>query len=275
MADLGVVTAPSGVLALATASHLSHVWPVAGEAFSERAQSAAAHGGGHVGEWLFEAVAVPVDAERPLAVRAAVSPSPFDQRPAIAVLEVDLGAGSRTAADAPLLLGDLPVDRCGMLLGDATALDSWVGLDGTSRDGLADVVYWGGHAQAARREFGGEPFGRWPGRFGWRDLPVAQARKLTDALRAWTGDDRGRGVMVSLDIHTDHYLASRAGWEHPLRVGNVTVNGCGVLLLEWDPGDHSMRHRGERAYGHVYPATINNHHARGAVLRWTIPPYDG
>lgn len=81
--------------------------------------------------------------------------------------------------------------------------------------------------------------------------------------------------MVSLDMHTDHYLASRAGWEHPLHVGNVTVNGCRLLLLEWDPGDHSMRHRGARAYGQVYPATINNHHARGMVLQWTIPPYDG
>ncbi|MDX3770728.1 MULTISPECIES: hypothetical protein [unclassified Streptomyces] len=46
-----------------------------------------------------------------------------------------------------------------------------------------------------------------------------------------------------------------------------------MLGLVWDPGDHSVRHHGERAYGQVYPATLEAR-AGEAVLRWTIPPYD-
>jgi hypothetical protein len=57
-----------------------------------------------------------------------------------------------------------------------------------------------------------------------------------------------------------------------LLTGAVDLGGCPVLGLGWDPGDHSMRHRGERAYGQVCPATLEAR-AGNTVLRWTIPPY--
>ncbi|MFJ9024996.1 hypothetical protein ACIRPU_34260 [Streptomyces sp. NPDC102259] len=79
--------------------------------------------------------------------------------------------------------------------------------------------------------------------------------------------------MVSVDAHTDFHRFNRAGWNHPLLAGAIDLGGCSVLGLGWDPGDHSMRHRGERAYGQVYPATLESR-AGEAVLRWSIPPYD-
>ncbi|MFH9351444.1 hypothetical protein [Kitasatospora sp. NPDC017646] len=35
-----------------------------------------------------------------------------------------------------------------------------------------------------------------------------------------------------------------------------------------------MRHHGERTWGQVYPVTPEAAPAGGAVLRWTIPPYE-
>ncbi|MFD4764595.1 hypothetical protein ACFWOJ_39100 [Streptomyces sp. NPDC058439] len=79
--------------------------------------------------------------------------------------------------------------------------------------------------------------------------------------------------MVSVDAHTDFHRFNRAGWNHLLLAGTIDLDTCQVLGLGWDPGDHSMRHHGERAYGQVYPATLETR-AGEAVLRWTIPPYD-
>ncbi|MFZ3472463.1 DUF402 domain-containing protein [Streptomyces sp. 4.24] len=203
---LGEVTAPSGVLVLGKAGWIDNRRdgdrPWSGQAFA-----AAAAGGGHVhdGEaaapatWGHEAMAVPAAADRPLPVRAWTAPSPFDGEPVISVLEVALGLpwDHATHGPGPVPLGDLPVDRCGMVLGDARALDAFEGR-------------------------GGE----------WR--------------------------------------ADRA--DHPLRAGVVDVGGCRVLGLGWDGGDHSMRHRGERAYGQVYPVSLEER-AGESVLRWTIPAY--
>ncbi|MFJ3722732.1 hypothetical protein ACIPYQ_09175 [Streptomyces sp. NPDC090045] len=55
--DLGVVTAPSGVLVLGMASWIDY-WPQLGRPLSERASAAASVGGGHVHDWLCELVAV-------------------------------------------------------------------------------------------------------------------------------------------------------------------------------------------------------------------------
>ena len=90
-------------------------------------------------------------------MRATASPSPFGGESAVAILEVDLGMSwpADTARDV-VLLGDLPVDRCMMVLGDASALDVFVGISGGTTDGLADVAYWGLHEDEAHAVFGGE-----------------------------------------------------------------------------------------------------------------------
>lgn len=281
--DLGTVTAPSGTLVLGMAGWIDY-WPQVGRPLSERARTAIATGGGHLHDpedsepsaWMCEAIAVAAAADRPLQVRAQTSASPFDGEPTIAVLEVGLGLSWPGPDDGePVQLGDLPVDRCGMVLGDAQALDDFTGLDGQSTDGLADVTYWGRYEDTVHAQFGGDRIPQHPsghGPRGWLDLPLAEAEAVAERLRTWTREGPGNGLMVSVDAHTDFHRFNRAGWSHPLLAGVIDLGGCPVLGLGWDPGDHSIRHHGERAHGQVYPATLEAR-AGEAVLRWTIPPY--
>lgn len=153
--ELGAVTVPSGVLVLGMAGWIDY-WPQTGQDLSQRAAAAARHRGGHLRDGLCEAIAARASSG-PLVVRAAAAPSPFGGEPAIAALEAGLGiAWPAGAARDPVLLGDLPVDRCGMVLGDAVALDAFAGIAGPATDGLADLAYWGRHADAAHAAFGGE-----------------------------------------------------------------------------------------------------------------------
>ncbi|QMU74348.1 hypothetical protein GXP74_38395 [Streptacidiphilus sp. P02-A3a] len=101
---------------------------------------------------------------------------------------------------------------------------------------------------------------------------MAEAEAVAERLRTWIREGPGKGLMVSVDAHTDYHRINRAGGKHPLLAGTVDLDGCSLLGLGWDPGDHSMRHRGEREYGQVYPATLESHTGE-AVLRWTIAPY--
>ncbi|MFI2431194.1 hypothetical protein [Streptomyces sp. NPDC018693] len=270
--DLGHVTAPSGVLVLGMAGGVDE-WRELGRPLSERARAAAASGGGHLHDGLCEAVAVPAAADQPLRVRATASPSPFDEEPTIATLEVDLGLPWPRTTDPspPVPLGDLPVDGCGMVLGDAIALDSWSGLLGESVDGLADVTYWGRYEDDAHAQFGGERTTH--GSYGRLDLPLAEAEALAAELIAWRGGLPGKGVAVSLDKHTDLHRSRRAGRPHPLLAGTIDLAGCQVLGIDWHRGDHVMRHAGGREDGEVYPVTLEPDGAGGTLLRWTIPPY--
>ncbi|WP_225448485.1 hypothetical protein [Streptacidiphilus sp. P02-A3a] len=281
--DLGTVTAPSGMLVLGMAGWIDY-WPRVGSPLSERARTAISLGGGHLHDpedsepsaWLCEAIVVEAAADRPLRVRAQTSASPFDGGPTIAVLEIDLGLLWSGLDDGkPVQLGDLPVDRCGMVLGDARALDGFTGLDGQSADGLADVTYWGKYEDTVHMRFGGDRIPHHRGEHGprgWLDLPLAEAEAVAERLRTWIREGPGKGLMVSVDAHTDYHRINRAGGKHPLLAGTVDLDGCSLLGLGWDPGDHSMRHRGEREYGQVYPATLESHTGE-AVLRWTIAPY--
>lgn len=273
--DVGSVTAPSGLLVFGMAGWMDY-WPQTGRGLFERAVSTVAGGGGHLRDGLCEAVVVRAAADRPLRVRASTSPSPFDGEPTIAVLEVELGVSWPVGHGAEkLVLGDLPVDRCGMVLGDGRALDGFVGLGGVSTDGLADLAYWGKHAEAVQAVFGGERLGSPGGARGWLDLTVGEAETKARELEVWVQEHaQGRGLMVACDEHTHYYRLQRAGWTHPLHVGVNEVAGARVLGIEWDQGDHSMRHRGERQFGQVYPVTVSRRKSGEAVLRWTIPPYD-
>lgn len=270
--ELGSVTVPSGVLVLGMAGWIDY-WPQLGQSLSRRAAAAAMRGGGHLRDGLCEAIAVRASSG-PLPVRATASPSPFEGEPTVAVLEVDLGMSwPAGTARHGVLLGDLPVDRCGMILGDASALDTFVGISGGATDGLADVAYWGRHADQAHAVFGGEVLPS-PGRpRGWLDLPAGQAQALGAALTAWADEHTGGiGLMVSVDEHTDYARLDRATWGRPLGAAVIDVAGCQVLGLTWGPGDHSMLHNGERAGGRVYPVTLEPGEQGGTMLRWTLLP---
>ncbi|MFF2547138.1 hypothetical protein ACFVUY_31910 [Kitasatospora sp. NPDC058063] len=276
--DLGFVTAPSGVVVLAMASWIDE-WPRVGEPLSVRAAAAAEAGGGHLQEWEYEAVAVRAAADRPLAVRATTEPSAFDEEPTIATLEIALGLPWPAGADpaVPVLLGDLPVDRGGMAVGDAVGLDAWTGLEHEPADGLADLSFWGRYGKDAHERFGGErlsPHGGEDGPYGWLDLPVAEAVAREAEIGTWQGGLHGRGVATMVDKHVDYLRFRRAGLHHPLHVGAIEVGGCQVLGIDWDPGDHAVRHHGGRDCGQAFPVTLEADSAGGTVLRWTIPPYD-
>ncbi|MFH8582293.1 hypothetical protein [Streptomyces zaomyceticus] len=275
--DLGTVDAPSGVLVLGMAGGIDQ-WQELGQPLSVRAGTAAANGGHHLRDGLCEAVAVSAAADRPLRVRAVTSPSPFDGEPTIATLEVSLGlpCSDTTVRSVPARIGDLPVDRCGMVVGDAAGLDAWTGWGDEPANGLADVFYWGRYADDAHSQFGGERIAQYgvDGPHGWLDLPVAEAAARAAELTDWCDRLHGKGLMVSVDEHTDLHRFQRAGWHHPLRVGGIEVGGCQVLGIEWDQGDHSMRHRGERSAGQVYPVTLEADDAGEMVMRWTIPSSD-
>ncbi|MER6363363.1 hypothetical protein [Kitasatospora sp. NPDC001527] len=271
---LGTVTAPSGVLVFGMSLWVDH-WPQVGRPLSERAREAAARGagGGHLMEDPAEAVAVAVDRTRALAVRARTAPSPFDDEPAISVLEVELAIPWPEGREAPVPLGDLPVDRGGMLLGDAVGLDSWIGLDGEPADGLADVTYWGRDEDEAHERFGGERIPQFEGdergSYGLLDLPLDRARALAAEI-----ENHGAGVVSSVAPHTDFHRLECAGRTRPLTVGAIEVGGCPVLGFGWCQGDHAVRHHGERAWGRVYPVTLDRDANGGTVLRWSIPAWD-
>lgn len=272
---LGPVTAPSGVLVLGKAGWIDHREDGA-PPLSGRALAMAAAGGGHLHDggaagpepWGFEAVAVPAATDRPLPVRAWTSPSPFDGEPVISALEISLGL-PWTHGPTPLPLGGLPVDRCGMILGDARALDTFEGLNGTSVNGLADLTYWGRYADEAQAVFGGGPTSEASGPHGFLDLPLEQAAALAGRIQDWVRTGPGNGLRVSVEPHTDYHRARRAGWGHPLLAGAIELADCRVLGLGWDPGDHAERHQ----EGLVYPVTLEDR-AGEAVLRWVIPPYE-
>lgn len=162
-----------------------------------------------------------------------------------------------------------------MLLADVCALDGFVGSGGDSIDGLADVAYWGKHADTAHAELGGERL-RSPGRpRGWLDVPLAQAEQLQRALIEWMNrNGHDRGLMTDVEEHTHFSRLRRTGWDHPLMAGTIDLAGARALGFKWDQGDHSIRHHGERQYGQVYPVTLERTGGEQTVLRWSIPPYD-
>ncbi|SNY68531.1 hypothetical protein [Paractinoplanes atraurantiacus] len=123
---------------LADAGLLSE-WVELGEPLSVRALRAAESGGACLRDWLAEAVAVPAR-DGPLIVAARTRPGAYEPADTIAVLQIDLGF-PWSGGTGPVVLGDLPVSRCGMVIGDARALDSWVGFlpEPRSVDGLADL----------------------------------------------------------------------------------------------------------------------------------------
>ncbi|WP_316526670.1 hypothetical protein [Kitasatospora brasiliensis] len=274
--DLGFVTAPSGVVVLGMAGWIDY-WREVGEPLSVRAGVAAKAGGGYLREEECEAVAVPAAADRPLAVRATTEPSMFDEEPTIATLEIELGLPWPEGVDGPVLLGDLPVDRSGMVIGDGVGLDAWTGQEDEPADGLGDVTFWGRYEEDAHARFGGERIphpGGVDGVYGWLDVPMAEAVALEAEISTWRGGVWGQGVAGSVEPHVDYFRFRRAGLHHPLNVGAIEVGGCQVLGIDWCQGDHSVRHHGGRDWGQAFPVTLEADGTGGTVLRWTIPPYD-
>ncbi|MCM0673188.1 hypothetical protein NCC78_00355 [Micromonospora phytophila] len=153
---LGWVVAPSRSVVLACGGFLDE-WTGLGEFLSVRAKRAADTGGAHLQDWVAEAVAVPAGPGA-LTVTARTRPGTYGAIDTVATLDIDLNLpwSAVSAGKEPVVLGDLPVDPCGMVIGDAVALDSWVGFLPAARtvDGLADLRIWGRGDEEAWAHFG-------------------------------------------------------------------------------------------------------------------------
>lgn len=274
MSSLGQVIAPSGAVVLACGGFLEE-WGSLGEPLSVRAARAAETGGGALRDWLAEAVALPAGPGA-LTVTAETRPGAYDpvkDDATIAVLQIDLDLPwSAVSAEAgPVALGDLPVDPTGMVVGDARALDSWVGfLYDETVDGLADVMIGGKGERGTCAHFGVPllPEHR-GGVHGWVDLPVEVARERAKTVNDWAAARGHYQYMARVDLHSHHHLGGRAGWASPLGTGVIEVAGCPILCIAWSPIE-LQRFRGGRASGQVYPVTLEDVGGR-AVLRWVIP----
>ncbi|MBM0226242.1 MULTISPECIES: hypothetical protein [Micromonospora] len=271
---LGRVVAPSRTVVLACGGFLDQ-WADLGEPLSVRAMRAADTGGAHLQDWLAEAVAVPAGPGA-LTVSARTRPGTYEAIDTIATLDVDLNLpwSAVSAKAEPVVLGDLPVDPSGMVIGDAVALDSWVGFLPAARtvDGLADLRIWGKGDEEAWAHFGAQPIPAFHANrvHGWLDLPVEVAHERAAAINRWAVAQGHFAHMASVDLHSHHHLGWRAGWQDPLGAGVIEVAGCPVLCVGWAPSE-LQRFRAGRSFGQVYPLTLE-HVASKAVLRWSIPP---
>ncbi|MCP2322138.1 hypothetical protein HDA40_000645 [Hamadaea flava] len=266
---LGSIRAPSGAVVLGCGGHLDE-WADFGEPLSSRARRAAGTGGAHLKDGLAEAIAVPVGTG-PLTVTATTRPGAYALAEAIAVLEVALGLPWSAVSEQPdsVLLGELPVDTGGMIIGDPIALDSWVGTVSPSAtvDGLADVLVRGDGSEQAQAEFGSQPIPafRAGGPHGWLDLPVDAAYEQAATVNRWAVVQGHYKYLAKVELHTHHHLGQRAGWPHALGAGTIEVAGCPVLAVHWDPAE-LQRFDG----GQSHPVSLENV-AGSAVLRWTLP----
>ncbi|MGI5175776.1 hypothetical protein ACQEVZ_05520 [Dactylosporangium sp. CA-152071] len=273
---LGRVTAPSGTVVLACGSFLDE-WAELGEPLSVRAMRAAETGGAHLRDWLAEAVAVPAGPAA-LTVHARTRPGTYDDVDTIATLDIDLNLPWSAVSDGtvPVVLGDLPVDPCGMVIGDAVALDSWAGIAREERtvDGLADLRIWGKGHEEAWAHFGAQPI---PGLHndgihGWLDLPLDVAHGRAAAINHWAVTRGHHAHMANVDAHSHLHLGRRAGWLDPLGAGVIEVAGCPILCVAWSQIE-LQRFNAGRPFGQVYPLTLEDVEGK-AVLRWNIPPMD-
>ncbi|MCI4066039.1 hypothetical protein MRQ36_27210 [Micromonospora sp. R77] len=271
---LGRVVVPSGTVVLACGGFVDQ-WADLGEPLSVRAMRAADEGGAHLQDWLVEVVAVPAGPGA-LTVTARTRPGTYEKIDTISMLDIDLGLpwSAVSAGEEPVVLGDLPVDPSGMVIGDAVALDSWVGFLPKARsiDGLADLRVWGRGDQEAWAHFGGQSFSgfRTARLRGWLDLPVEVAYERAAAINRWAAARGHYAHMASVDLHSHHHLGWRAGWQDPLGVGVIEVAGCPILCVGWAPSE-LQRFKAGRSFGQVYPLTLE-HVAGRALLRWSISP---
>jgi hypothetical protein len=104
-------------------------------------------------------------------------------------------------------IGHVLVDEARLMAIDADALAAWD--DRNSRDGKADLVFWGRDAAAVAAEVGGSPIQSNSGAelFGWVDLPFDDARERAQRVGALRSDDRK--FAFDFRPHTHHWQVMR------------------------------------------------------------------
>ncbi|WP_433797332.1 hypothetical protein [Actinoplanes sp. CA-252034] len=274
---LAHLPAPSRAVVLACGGFLDQ-WAALGTPLSVRALRAAGAGGGHLRDWLAEAVAVPAGPGK-LTVTARTRPGAYEPGDTVAAIDVDLDLPwpAVSSGPGPVVLGDLPLDPCGMVIGDAAALDSWVGFLPAARsvDGLADLRLDGRGEEEARARYSAQPLPVARGRLlhGWLDLPVAVAYERAAEINEWAVGRGHSAHLAFVDPHSHHHLGVRAGRRDPYGAGVIEVAGSAVVCVGWPPGE-VRRFAAGRAFGQVFPVTLEDVEGR-AALRWSVPPAAG
>jgi hypothetical protein len=118
---------------------------------------------------------------------------------------------------------------------DVDKLAAWD--DRNSRDGNADVVFWGRDAAAVAAEFGADTI-RFAGEtdlFGWADLPFDDARERTETLRAVRSDDRR--FAVDFRPHTHHWQVMRDVRAARTKSGVLELAGARLCMFMTTWGD--------------------------------------
>jgi hypothetical protein len=117
---------------------------------------------------------------------------------------IDVGDGEVVSTRE---IGHVLVDEARLMAVDADALAAWD--DRNSRDGKADLVFWGRDAAAVAAEVGASPIrlGGETRLFGWVDLPFGEARERAQRVGALRSDDRK--FAFDFRPHTHHWQVMR------------------------------------------------------------------
>ena len=128
-------------------------------------------------------------------------------------------------------LGVVGVDCARLLFADLGALAHW--QHDVSRDGMADVAFWGADAAAVAAEVQAPQLPE--GVFGWAGLPEVNARQWVTYLEQVKA--RGRKMAIDYRPHDHHYLAMALVRASPVEVGMVTVGDTPCLVAATRQGD--------------------------------------
>ncbi|MEU4560067.1 hypothetical protein AB0F72_16925 [Actinoplanes sp. NPDC023936] len=168
-----------------------------------------------------------VPADRPLPVTA--TPGAHGWR------EIQIGFGvAPVARTRPL--GSMFVDYARFVFADVEALGSWE--HEATRDGLADLVFWGRDEDLVAAEFGAGRTGT-PGDdvFGWLNMPDEEAYERAVALQHRQHAEPEVKFAFDFRPHSDHWqvMAAVRAAEH--EAATVAVGGAHIMMAMTSVGD--------------------------------------
>jgi hypothetical protein len=134
------------------------------------------------------------------------------------------------------LVANIGVDYARLVFADADALSSWIHT--APIDGLADVVFWGLHADEVAAEFGASRTGT-PGddNYGWLNLPVAEAYERAVALDARRTGEPERRFAYDFRPHSHHWQVMAAVRAAEFEAATLEVGGARLMFAMTSVGD--------------------------------------
>ena len=195
-----------------------------------RAQRAAELGGGVFQVHGVPSVAVPV----PSTSRVRIRCNPAEVKEVGRMWWSAEATWKQATAGAPVgKIGFVGVDWARLMFVDAHALSSWRHEE--SRDGLADVVFWGRDAKHVAATWEAESTSE-PGVYGWVGLPLDEAIAVVQDLTAQT-NSTGHRVATDFRPHSDHYLMMAQLRGDEFALGSVDLDGStAISLTTWGDG---------------------------------------